>query len=221
MKTTKSIIVVVFVLLAAQMASAYYCPSTGRWLSRDPMGEPGFENFRAAAVVPRVGQIANSAFMPPARWVNRDSAAAKKDPNRYAFVLNNPIVQYDLLGLDCPGCDKPPLVPSSIWNVTSGDCALRCCAQHDQCYDQNHCDQSSWITTLAKLALANEGIPVWFTPCEQCNVNVIGCMGACLATGGNYNSNGPKYYCAKQHKFINIPGDFPTLDAAKCACCSK
>src|ERR1035437_9273324 len=43
MKTTKSIIVTLFVLLTAQIASAYYCPSTGRWLSRDPVGEPGFE----------------------------------------------------------------------------------------------------------------------------------------------------------------------------------
>ena len=36
MKTTKSFLVVLFVLAAAQIASAYYCPSTGRWLSRDP-----------------------------------------------------------------------------------------------------------------------------------------------------------------------------------------
>jgi uncharacterized protein RhaS with RHS repeats len=45
MKATKSIILVLFVLLTAQITSAYYCPSTGRWLSRDPIEEQGGENL--------------------------------------------------------------------------------------------------------------------------------------------------------------------------------
>jgi hypothetical protein len=66
MKTTKSIIVVLFVLLTAQIASAYYCPSTGRWLSRDPIAEPGFQTSQMASVVPKSPQLA------PSRWLNRD-----------------------------------------------------------------------------------------------------------------------------------------------------
>jgi hypothetical protein len=67
MKTAKSIIVVLFVLLTAQITSAYYCPSTGRWLSRDPIGEPGFQTAQMASVVPRSSQLALR------RWINRDS----------------------------------------------------------------------------------------------------------------------------------------------------
>ncbi len=99
MKTTKPIAFSLFVLLATQIASAYYCPSTGRWLSRDPMGEPGFENLRAAGMLPKVGQAISPASLPPGRWINRDPIAAKKEPNRYTFVANNPVGTVDLFGL--------------------------------------------------------------------------------------------------------------------------
>lgn len=47
--------------MAAQIASAYYCPSTGRWANRDPLTEKGGRNL-------------------------------------YAFVRNNGINTYDILG---------------------------------------------------------------------------------------------------------------------------
>jgi hypothetical protein len=80
MKTTKSILAVFFVLLTAQIASAYYCPSTGRWLSRDPVGEPGFQVLMAAAQAP----IAATS----SRWINRDpiSAQGKKTDAATAFL---------------------------------------------------------------------------------------------------------------------------------------
>ena len=93
MKTAKSIIVVLFVLLTAQIASAYYCPSTGRWLSRDPIGEPGFQTSRMASVVPRSPQLA------PSRWINRDSLGAKGDNNFYECANNNLNDHIDAYGL--------------------------------------------------------------------------------------------------------------------------
>ena len=51
------------VVFTTNRASAYYSPSTGRWLSRDPMGEPGFETLRAASTMPRVGQVASTASL--------------------------------------------------------------------------------------------------------------------------------------------------------------
>jgi hypothetical protein len=87
------------VLFAANQASAYYSPSTGRWLSRDPMGEPGFETLRSASVVPRVGQVAGAASLPPSRLFVRDSSAAQNEPNRYGFVSNHPVNDIDVMGL--------------------------------------------------------------------------------------------------------------------------
>ncbi len=95
MKTVKSNIVVLFVLLTAQIASAYYCPSTGRWLSRDPISEPGFQVQRIAA---------QASAIVPGRWINRDSISDKS--GLYGFVKNNSLIHYDILGLDCCATTK-------------------------------------------------------------------------------------------------------------------
>lgn len=87
------------VVFAANQASAYYNPSTGRWLSRDPNGEPGFELLRSASAVPGVGQVATSAALPPSRIFARDVIETKKEPNRYDFVANNPVKAVDYIGL--------------------------------------------------------------------------------------------------------------------------
>jgi hypothetical protein len=106
MKTAKSITVVLF-MLTAQIVCAYYCPSTGRWLSRDPLGEPGFELFRASGAVPRVDRVVSIASL-PGLWINRDSNREKKEPSPYPFVANNPIMSVDSLGL-CTAylCKRP------------------------------------------------------------------------------------------------------------------
>jgi uncharacterized protein RhaS with RHS repeats len=101
MKT--KILLVLFVSIAffaTNNASAYYCPATGRWLSRDPNGEPGFETLRAASIVPKLGQIAGTASLPPSRLANRDPIATKNQPNRYGLVNNNALNYFDPFGLD-------------------------------------------------------------------------------------------------------------------------
>ncbi len=182
----------------------------GKWPNRDPKDELGFEVLR-----------------------NGKANLRGNGANLYGFVFNDPMDRYDLLGLDCPGCDyltaASPYISAAItiiYGINPGSlfgspCALRACAQHDQCYSQNGCSMSSWGSTLVKLALAQSGIPVSYTPCEQCNLNVVGYMAACALSGGNYHSGDPQYFCANQKRFIKIPGDFPTLAAAKCACCTK
>lgn len=119
-KILHALFALIFLSITNQ-ASAYYSPSTGRWLSRDPMGEPGFEALRASSVVPRVGQVANPATLPQGRLFVRDSIATKKDPNRYDFASNRPISVIDKLGLD-PGYGNPvsgpngPVGPSSPYS---------------------------------------------------------------------------------------------------------
>ena len=94
----------------AQIASAYYCPSTGRWLSRDPIGEPGFQALQTASSPSGIG---NSVLQSPGRWVNRDAinesglnlfdypkyARASNNGLEYGFLQNNPIGLIDILGL--------------------------------------------------------------------------------------------------------------------------
>jgi RHS repeat-associated protein len=61
----------------APVAQAFYNPSTGRWLSRDPLGEPGFEVFRG-----------------------RSPSLLAGGSNRYVFVGNSPLDYIDYIGLD-------------------------------------------------------------------------------------------------------------------------
>jgi hypothetical protein len=116
MKTVKSLIVLLFMLLMAQIASAYYCPSTGRWLARDPISEPGFQTTQMAARMP-----ASTS----SRWLNRDplsepgfeAASGSKSnqntgANAYLFVGNSPETIVDPYGL-------------SVWSTIKGYCCKK------------------------------------------------------------------------------------------------
>jgi hypothetical protein len=97
MKATKSIIVVLFVLLSTQIASAYYCPSTGRWLSRDPKGELGFTLLKDGWIK-RSRSSSNQNCCPSCKR-NANKNLIIGDANIYAFVNNDPLERIDYLGL--------------------------------------------------------------------------------------------------------------------------
>jgi uncharacterized protein RhaS with RHS repeats len=71
-----------------QTASAYYDPRTGRFISRDPIGEPG------AAMLARGAVGANH---PGTSFIQRDGSEPGGS-NRYAYVFNAPINDVDPLG---------------------------------------------------------------------------------------------------------------------------
>jgi len=121
------ILITLATLLFASRAGAYYSPSTGRWLSRDPMGEPGFETIRAAYKSPQVGQITSTASLPPSRILVRDTVL-KNDLNEYAFVKNDPESKVDLFGLESEpdiswaprGCPDPAHQTQAYIQVVTG-----------------------------------------------------------------------------------------------------
>ena len=182
MKTAKSIIVVLFVLLTAQVASAYYCPSTGRWLSRDPIGEPGFENLRAASVLPGVGQVVSPISLPPGRWIDRDSISTANDPDRYAFVKNAPINLVDPLGLRfgdgkicgnyCGGgyCGGKKLMPGEKcdYSVPPTDALDSCCQTHDKCYDDVAAGKTTKKACDAALCACSKIARLYRRSCDNC-----------------------------------------------------
>lgn len=94
-----SAVVLVITLLTAQTAFAYYNPSTGRWLSRDPIGEPGFQALQMAKGNYQVGPV--PVAQQSSRWVSRDPIGEKGGLNLYGFVRNQPVSLFDVLGLEC------------------------------------------------------------------------------------------------------------------------
>jgi len=105
-------------LLFGGRASAFYNPSTGRWLSKDPLGEVGFEIARATA------------------GTNNQEKPEAPSANTYAFVFNQPISNYDALGLQAalppgwhgPGQDYDP--SSNPFAGQGPPCITRCVAEH-------------------------------------------------------------------------------------------
>jgi RHS repeat-associated protein len=71
----------------ADAASAYYSPRLGRFLSRDPISEPG-------------AILAATATRQPTPFIPRD-VAAKAGQHLYAYVHNQPCTAVDPLGLIC------------------------------------------------------------------------------------------------------------------------
>lgn len=70
----------------ADAASAYYSPRMGRFLSRDPIDEPGAMVVRQAA-----RQVT--------RFIPRDPIQTAENSNNYRFVDNNPVIYVDPTGL--------------------------------------------------------------------------------------------------------------------------
>lgn len=72
----KRLVIAMFALLVAQSALAFYNPSTGRWLSRDPIEEAG------------------SVVATKSEFSEKDAG-----PNHYAFIANAPVNEVDYVGL--------------------------------------------------------------------------------------------------------------------------
>ncbi len=90
----------------------YYDPSTGRFLNRDPMAEPGFELIAQSLLSDNDPSKVNDVdgdgplgFAP--QQIEGTTGGTQIEPNggdyewnRYAFVLNRPTMAVDALGLD-------------------------------------------------------------------------------------------------------------------------
>jgi len=66
----------------------YYNASTGRWISRDPIGEVGFHVQTRGA---------------PTKGISENLIIGNIGENSYLFVRNDPLTTYDFLGLACCG----------------------------------------------------------------------------------------------------------------------
>jgi len=97
----------------------FYDPNLQRWLSRDPLEEPGFKVMLAALVLPTDSLVSLAALV--------------AEPNSYTFVDNTPISQVDYLGLirssyPAPdtGRSDPSPMPSPCGDFTNKDCREAC-----------------------------------------------------------------------------------------------
>lgn len=137
-------------LIAVDSALAYYSPRLGRFINRDPIGEPGFVLVQQTAATAGIagGRMESSAFIPrdplgEAFESPQPARAVVREPNPYVYVLNSPANAVDPLGLKCAppnGCSYSPDYPL-------GFKFRPCCDDHDRCYctcgkTQSDCDDA-------------------------------------------------------------------------------
>jgi len=151
-------------------ALAVYNPQTGRFLSRDPRGELGFEVLQRAsgATLPSTGlvldrQSASTALsgQDRGRIFNRRgidttrlgaiSASRKKDDDKYVFVMNDPIDLIDPLGLfvnvgPTPGQDALEGIGGELRSVI--DVALTVRARFNQMRNEYQCCHNGRLVDL-------------------------------------------------------------------------
>ena len=102
-------------------ALAFYNPQTGRWLSRDPIGERGsslLERSGTAHSLDRFDSIAGKR--------SGQSPIRHEEFNLYNFIENAPTIYVDIDGRAAPAGRKGdlPEVPYPVWPI---GCSLTCC----------------------------------------------------------------------------------------------
>jgi RHS repeat-associated protein len=129
------------------------------------------------------------------RWMQQDPLGNSAGMDLYEYVRSNPLIYLDWTGMDNPGCDLPRCVKSPR---IVGDCELRCCAQHDQCYADNGCGAVSWLVTVP------------FGRCDRCNIAVEACFLRCKS--GVNPPTGPRWFCPNgpfRGRFYDNYADIP------------
>lgn len=158
--TLKTKLAILVALAFVATASAFYNAETGRWLSRDPIGESGF-TLRASVRQP---SIAADVDVDSASR-SRPEHAMPTELNLHGFVLNNPQNFVDLLGLiSFDGCDAGQRAElTAAWNSACAkikDPKFRCCV-NDSRLLQMYERRCNWGNVQFKCRENNEGLCPW------------------------------------------------------------
>jgi len=130
----------------------YYDPSTGRYVTADPIGlEGGINSYLYAKANPLKDIDSRGLNVFIAGTANWDGGPTGPPPN---FPNGNYSSGYSP---QTPGCDRFPDL---------NGCVKKCCEKHDRCYAKYGCNASSWRGNLGG----------YNYNCQKCNDAVSECI---------------------------------------------
>lgn len=167
-------LVVTAVLLSIISAKAFYDPSIGRWVNRDPLGD----------IASPVNKI----------YLDGDVGEMLEGPNLYAFVRNNPVDNADPFGLACGSGWNDVIFPDKA----PGFDFTKPCQNHDNCYDNCANSKKSCDDTFCK-ELKNECKKApWWAKADCYSSSKTFCLGV-KALGGSAYENAQKNCKCPKH----------------------
>lgn len=166
------------------IASAYYNPKLGRFINRDPIGEPG-------AIILR--QPASRGFIP------RDPIP--EEPNPYGYVMNSPTIMVDPFGLQSKGCCGPDVTAKLNELLAAFESMFAAAADVTQC---KMCfgmvGPDGWDISEFHFAGLTDG----YAPFQKDGCGTGGCAGTIAVGGQCYRANEVNYILwGKAHKLCH------------------
>jgi hypothetical protein len=187
-------------LIVVDSALAYYNPATGRFIGRDPIGEPG------AMLLQRVA--AQTAFIP-------------RDPvgdNVYTYALNAPTDYFDPDGRSAQKADGQkqydagPMHPECCYAVF-GLCLLQgngwgqCSTYFDQCWNRtipNPCHAGNIIDPVCWYVRGSKG-------CKKPDTCFLYLFPLCDMVFGTHPKTGQPIYGAHIFRFCSMAISYPII----------
>jgi hypothetical protein len=184
-KMMTTVVVATLALLAlADAASAYYSPRLGRFLSRDPINEPG------AAVVRQATRSVTS-FIP------RDPIKKQEGLNQVSFVFNRPLCGIDPIGLQGASfmqpiaLPEPSPIPMPIPMPPAFPKPPRSSCCNGQKYDpDSSCCDDGKVVEKVSIWMCSRVIDTWYGPILWL-ASVRHCYVCCDGDNQNCYSKGP------------------------------
>jgi hypothetical protein len=193
------------------IASAYYNPSTGRFLGRDPVGEPGFI----------VGQQVHAQQVGGAGFIPRDPYPSNTDAdglNTYAAMQNDPTIYIDPLGASAQKAgqqkqyDAGPMHPGCCYAVfglclLQGNSISQCATHFDECWNRsipNPCHAGNIIDPVCWYVRGSKG-------CKKPDTCFLYLFPLCDMQFGTHPKTGQPIYGAHIFRFCSMRLSWPII----------
>ena len=176
-------------VLVSYYGFRYYVPETGRWLSRDPIGERGGLNVYGFVRNEVINSYDLLGMAPCSDYAKSRSGSTASGMEGRTTRQGSPPSSNG-----CGSGWNEPFVPDWFLDGTGSSSFAGACENHDQCYStcgstQEGCDDQFWNDLQAVC----DGVPIWLR--LTCELRAVIYYGAVAGLGGSAHETAQDNYC--------------------------